>query len=229
MRAILFTVLFYGWTTLAGIFVLPLLLGPPVPILAYSRLWIRVSLWLLRVTVGLSHRAIGAENIPTGPVLFAVKHQSAWDTLAINLIVRDAAIVLKRELTWIPLFGWCLVRARQIAIDRNGGMAALRGMVVAAKRSLAEGRPIVIYPEGTRVAPGDKHPYHAGVAALYASLKVPMVPVALNSGHFWPRRSLKLRPGVITIEFEGGGLDPVEGALMTKKLLLKAIKAAREG
>ncbi len=169
--------------------------------MAYSRFWIRVVLWLLRNTVGLSHRVVGREHIPPGPALFAVKHQSAWDTLAINLIVRDPAIVLKRELTWIPLFGWCLIRTRQIAIDRAGGMSALRGMVKAARAALSEGRPIVIYPEGTRVAPGVKQPYHAGISALHGALDVPVVPVALNSGVFWPRRSLKLRPGVITIEF----------------------------
>ncbi len=201
MRPVLFTILFYGWTTLAGILVLPLLLGPPRPLMAYSRFWIRGALWLLRITVGLSHRVVGRENIPIGPALFAVKHQSAWDTLAINLIVKDAAIVLKRELTWIPLFGWCLLRTRQIAIDRAGGMSALRGMVKAARAALSDGRHIVIYPEGTRVAPGLKLPYHAGVSALHGALDVPVVPVALNSGVFWPRRSLKLRPGVITIEF----------------------------
>ena len=187
MRPYLFVVLFYGWTTLSGIFVLPFLLGPPGPILAYSRVWIRVSLWLLRVSVGISHRVIGTENIPTGPVMFAIKHQSAWDTLAINLIVRDAAIVLKRELTWIPLFGWCLLRSRQIAIDRSGGISALRGMVSAARAALTNGRPVIIYPEGTRVAPGDRAPYHAGVSALYEALNAPVVPVALNSGRFWPR------------------------------------------
>lgn len=201
MRALLFTALFYSWTTLLGILVLPLLLGPPRLLLAYSRFWIRGSLWLLRVTVGLSHRVVGLENIPDGPALFAVKHQSAWDTLAINLIVRDAAIVLKRELTWIPVFGWCLVRARQIPIDRADGMPALRSMVKAARERLAAGRPIVIYPEGTRVAPGTKKPYHAGVAALHSALDAPVVPVALNSGLYWPRRSLNLRAGVITIEF----------------------------
>lgn len=201
MRAVLFTILFYGWTVLAGLMVLPLLLGPPRPLMAYSRFWIRGALWLLRITVGLSHRVAGREHIPAGPALFAVKHQSAWDTLAINLIVRDAAIVLKRELTWIPLFGWCLIRTRQIAIDRAGGMSALRGMVKAARAALGDGRPIVIYPEGTRVAPGTKQPYHAGISALHAALDIPVIPVALNSGMFWPRRSLKLRPGVIMIEF----------------------------
>ncbi|MEP4378749.1 MAG: lysophospholipid acyltransferase family protein [Alphaproteobacteria bacterium] len=227
MRPVLFTILFYGWTTLAGFLVLPLLLGPPRPVMAYSRLWIRGALWLLRITVGLSHRVVGRENIPNGPALFAVKHQSAWDTLAINLIVRDAAIVLKRELTWIPLFGWCLIRTRQIAIDRAGGMSALRGMVKMARAALADGRPIVIYPEGTRVAPSAKQPYHAGISALHGALDVPVVPVALNSGLFWPRRSLKLRPGVITIEF----LPPLAEDIPRREFIKKletTIEAAAE-
>jgi len=201
MRAVLFTTLFYGWTTLAGLLVLPLLLGPPPPLLAYSRFWVRGTLWLLRVTVGLSHRVVGVENIPAGPALFAIKHQSAWETLAINLIIRNPAIVLKRELTWIPIFGWFLIRTGQIAIDRSGGMSALRGMVKAAHAALADGRSIVIYPEGTRVAPGAREPYHPGIAALHGALDVPVVPVAVNSGVFWPHHMLGLRPGVITIEF----------------------------
>jgi 1-acyl-sn-glycerol-3-phosphate acyltransferase len=200
MRAVLFTILFYTWTTVMGVLVLPLLLGPPRPLLTYSRFWIRGALWLLRLTVGLTHEVRGREHIPAGPALFAVKHQSAWDTLAINLIIQDAAIVLKRELTWIPVFGWCLLRARQIPIDRSGGMSALRRMIAAAQERLSEGRSIVIYPEGTRVAPGIKKPYHAGIASLQSALDVPVVPVALNSGLFWPRRSLALRPGRITIE-----------------------------
>ncbi len=201
-RAVCFSILFYSWTILLGILILPMLIGPPRLLLAYSRFWVRTSLWLLRVTVGLTHEVRGREHIPNGPALFAVKHQSAWDTLTINLIVRDAAVVLKRELTWIPVFGWCLLRARQIAIDREGGMSALRAMVAEARARLAEGRPIVIFPEGTRVAPGTRRPYHAGVAALHAAMgDVPVVPVALNSGLFWPRRSLKLRSGIITVEF----------------------------
>jgi 1-acyl-sn-glycerol-3-phosphate acyltransferase len=215
IRAIAFTVLFYGWTTMMGILVLPLLLGPPRPLLAYSRMWIWVGLRILRLTVGIDHRVAGAERIPDGPVLFAIKHQSAWDTLAINLVIRDGAIVLKRELTWIPLFGWCLVRSRQIAIDRAGGMGALRAMVRAAQARVREGRPIVIFPEGTRVAPGTTHPFHAGVAALYSALDLPVVPVALNSGLFWPRRSLALRPGTITLEF----LEPIPAGLPRRAFL----------
>jgi 1-acyl-sn-glycerol-3-phosphate acyltransferase len=227
MRPLLFTILFYGWTTLVSVAVLPLLLGPPRPLMACSRVWVRGSLWLLRVTVGLSHRVVGRENIPDGPVMFAIKHQSAWDTVAINLVVRDAAIVLKRELTWIPLFGWCLIRMRQIPVDRAGGMSALRGMIKAARGAISDGRPIVIFPEGTRVAPGLKLPYHAGISALQGALDVPVVPVALNSGVFWPRRSLKLRPGVITIEF----LPPLPADLSRRdftKTLETAIEEAAE-
>ncbi|MBS27843.1 MAG: 1-acyl-sn-glycerol-3-phosphate acyltransferase [Alphaproteobacteria bacterium] len=223
MRALLFTVLFYGWTTILSILVLPLLLGPPRPLLAYSRFWIRGSLWLLRISVGLTHRVVGAKNFPDGPALFVVKHQSAWDTLAINLIVRDAAIVLKRELTWIPVFGWCLLRARQIPIDRAGGMPALRNMVKAARARQDDGRPIVIYPEGTRVAPGTRKPYHAGVAALHGALDMPVIPVALNSGLFWPRRSLNLAAGVITIEF----LPALEPGL-ARRDFVAALEAAIE-
>ncbi len=201
MRSIVFIALFYSWTTLAGVFALPLLLSPPRGLLAFSRFWARVSLWLLRITVGLTHEIRGHENIPVGPVLFAVKHQSAWETLVINLIIPDAAIVLKRELTRIPLFGWYLMRSRHIPIDRAGGMSALRSIVSAARARIAEGRPLVIFPEGTRVPPGSAAPYHAGIAALQGAIDVPVVPVALNSGLFWPRRSMALRGGRITLEF----------------------------
>lgn len=224
-RAIAFSTLFYGWTTLLGILVLPVLAGPPRFLLAYSRFWIRVSLWFLRITVGITHQVRGRENIPDGPALFAVKHQSAWDTLAINLIIHNGAVVLKRELTWIPVFGWCLLRARQIAIDRQGGMSALREMVSKARARLAEGRPIVIFPEGTRVAPGTRRTYHAGVAALHSALgEVPVIPVALNSGLFWPRRSLQLRPGVITVEF----LPPIPPDL-SRRAFTGALESAIEG
>ncbi|MDE0780166.1 MAG: lysophospholipid acyltransferase family protein [Alphaproteobacteria bacterium] len=201
MRPIVFTILFYSWTTLAGLFAIPLLLGPPGPLLRISRFWSHGALWLLRVITGLSHEVRGQENIPAEPALFAVKHQSAWDTVVINLVVQNAAIVLKRELTWIPLYGWCLLRARHIPIDRSGGLSALRNMVSSTRERLAEGRSIVIFPEGTRVPAGTTVPYHAGIAALQSALDVPVIPVALNSGVYWPRRSLALRPGTIILEF----------------------------
>ncbi|MCZ6838281.1 MAG: lysophospholipid acyltransferase family protein [Alphaproteobacteria bacterium] len=201
IRALTFTILFYGWTTLVGIAVLPLLLGPPPAMLAYGRFWTRGVLGILRVTAGITHQVRGRHLLPDGPMILAVKHQSAWDTLAINLLVRDPAIVLKKELLSIPVFGWCLWRARHIAVDRQGGSAALKRMVEQTRARAAEGRPIVIYPEGTRTKPGTRRPYHPGVAALYGALDLPVVPVALNSGLFWPRRSLQMHPGTITVEY----------------------------
>ena len=200
-RTLAFTLLFYSWTGLLAIGVLPLLIAAPKAIAGYGRFWIASALAILRYTVGITHRVEGRDNLPDGPVIFAVKHQSAWDTLAINLLVRDPAIVLKKELLQIPIFGWCLARLGHIAVDRKGGAGALKQMVEQARTRLAEGRPLVIFPEGTRTEPGTQRRYHPGVAALYTALDVPVVPVALNSGLFWPRRSLRMRPGTITVRF----------------------------
>lgn len=200
-RALAFTILFYSWTTLLSIGVLPLFLGPPQIVLAYSRFWARGAFGILRLTVGITHQVRGQHLVPEGPVILAMKHQSAWDTLAINLLVHDPAVVLKKELTQIPVFGWCLRHVRHIAVDRAGGSAALKQMVAQTRARVAEGRPIVIYPEGTRTKPGTRHPYHPGIAALYSALDLPVVPIALNSGLFWPRRSIQMHPGTITVEY----------------------------
>ena len=200
-RALAFTIFFYGWTTLLAIAVLPLLLGPRRALLAFSRFWIAGVLGILRVTVGITHQVRGQHHLSDGPMILAVKHQSAWDTLAINLLVRDPAIVLKKELMLIPVFGWCIWRLRHIAVDRKGRSAALKRMVDQARSRAAEGRSMVVYPEGTRTRPGTRHPYHPGIAAIYRALDLPVVPVALNSGLFWPRRSLKMHPGRITVEY----------------------------
>ncbi|MDH3738469.1 MAG: 1-acyl-sn-glycerol-3-phosphate acyltransferase [Alphaproteobacteria bacterium] len=200
-RALAFTVLFYGWTSVLAIVVLPVLLGPPRGVLAYGRFWVRGAFAVLHATVGITHQVRGQHLLPDGPVILAFKHQSAWDTLAINLLAHDPAVVLKKELLRIPIFGWCLARVQHIAVDRKGGSAALRRMVAQTRARVAEGRPIVIYPEGTRTKPGTRHAYHPGIAALYGALDLPVVPVALNSGLFWPRRSLQMHPGTITVEY----------------------------
>ncbi len=214
-RALAFAILFYSWTTLLGIAVLPLLLCPRQFLLAYGRLWIAGALGFLRVTAGITHQVHGQHLLPDGPMILAVKHQSAWDTLAINLLVDDPAIVLKQELIRIPLFGWCLWRLRHIAVDRKGGSAALKRMVRQARARAAEGRPIVIYPEGTRTKPGTQRSYHPGVAAIYSALDIPVVPVALNSGLFWPRRSLRMHPGTITVEY----LSPIPPGLPRQQFM----------
>lgn len=200
-RALLFNTLYLLWTALMHIICLPLLLASASVVHAAGKLWIAGSLWLLKVCVGLTVREIGAENIPAEPALFAAKHQSAWETLYLSWRLNHPAFVLKKELLLIPLFGWFLARAGMIAIDRSGKAAALKQMVADAKAVLAQNRPVIIFPEGTRVAPGVRRPYQPGIAALYNQLGVPVVPVALNSGLFWGRKAILKKPGVITIEY----------------------------
>ena len=165
-----------------------------------ARFWLRGILWFLKVVVGLTHEVVGGERLPTGSAIIASKHQSAWDTFIYPLLLRDPTYVHKVELLWIPFFGWYLWRYGTISIDRSGGAGALRKMVAHARRLAETGRQIVIFPEGTRVTPGATRPYRPGVAALYTQLNLPVVPVRLNSGHFWGRRSFAKQPGKITLE-----------------------------
>jgi len=157
-------------------------------------------MWFLKVITGLSWEVRGLENIPDVPCIFACKHQSAWETAVFYKLVADPAFILKKELLSIPFFGWYLNRSGAIAIDRKAGASALKGMIKDAQERLERGQHIVIFPEGTRSAPGKPGTYHPGVAALYKGLDAPLVPVALNSGLFWQRRSFLKRPGKITIE-----------------------------
>jgi 1-acyl-sn-glycerol-3-phosphate acyltransferase len=201
LRSLLFNLVFNLWT--AGV----LILGLPVLLLSYpatywfGRQWVRGALWLLKHLVGLDHRVVGLDHARRGPAIYAVKHQSAWDTLIFALYLHDPAYVLKRQLLYVPLFGLYLLRAGMIPVDRRGRATALKRMLAAAKRRRNQRRDILIFPEGTRVAPGAHRPYQPGVAALYGQLDLPVVPVALNSGLFWRRRSFSKKPGTITLEF----------------------------
>jgi 1-acyl-sn-glycerol-3-phosphate acyltransferase len=200
LRSLLFDVTFYVWTALISVVSLPVLLASQRGTVWISKLWAIVSLMLLRLTVGLTHEVRGQDNLPRGPVIVALKHQSAWDTIALWILLENPAIVLKRSLAMIPVFGWYMRRGKAIVIDREAGAKALRPMVAAARSAVAEGRPIAIFPEGTRTPVGAHQPYQPGVAALYMLLGLPLVPVALNSGLFWERRSLVKRPGRILVE-----------------------------
>lgn len=199
-RALLFNLFYFCWTALVVVAGLPVALFGYRAVYGLGRLWTRVTFGGLKLIVGLDHRWIGAPP-ERGPVIYAVKHQSAWDTMAFSALPDRPAYVLKRELTWIPFFGWLLAAAGFIAVDRKAGAAALRHLVRDAERTVASGRSILIFPEGTRTAPGQHRPYQPGIAALYDRLKLPVVPVALNSGLFWGRRSFVKRPGRITVEF----------------------------
>lgn len=200
LRSLAFNVGWYLGSVLLALAGAPLLLAPRRVVVAWARAWIVFVLWWLRLTCGLTHRVVGLENLPSGPVIIACKHQSTWETLAFTLLFSDIAIVLKRELLFIPIVGWAMARAGNIAVARGDGASALRGLVKQSKAAIADGRSIVIFPEGTRVAPGDRRPYQVGTAALYRQLGVPVVPMALNSGLFWGRRKWIKRPGTITLE-----------------------------
>jgi 1-acyl-sn-glycerol-3-phosphate acyltransferase len=200
LRSFFFNVGWYAGTTIIAIVGAPILLMPRRFVVAWSLFWIDFCLWWLRVTCRLTHRVGGIENMPAGPVIFACKHQSSWETLAFSRLFPGAATVMKRELVLIPIVGWAMARVGNIAVERGDGSKALRGLVKQAKATLAEGRSILIFPEGTRVAVGDERPYQVGTAALYRQLGVPVVPVALNSGIFWGRRKFIKWPGVIDVE-----------------------------
>jgi 1-acyl-sn-glycerol-3-phosphate acyltransferase len=198
-RSLLFNLAFFGWTALALAVSTPVLALPPVVTVRAQTLWARGVLALMRWIVGIRVEIRG--QAPAAGAIIAAKHQSAWDTLIWHVIVRDPAVVMKKELLAIPLYGWYCRKSRQIAVDRAGGPAALKAMVRAAQAAVEAGRPVIIFPEGTRTAPGETLPYQPGVAALYRGLGVAVVPVAVNSGLYWPRRSFHKRPGTLVLEF----------------------------
>lgn len=224
LRALLFNTLYLLWSVVMHIVCLPLLLAPPRVIHAAGKVWINGTLWLLKVCVGLTVKEVGAHHLPAGPAIFAVKHQSAWETLYLSRRLNHPAFVLKKELLRIPVFGWFLSRVGMVAIDRSGKASALKKMVADAKATFAAGRPVVIFPEGTRVAPGSRRAYQPGIAALYTQLDVPVVPVALNSGLFWGKKAILKKPGIITIEY----LPPIPPGL-DRKAFMRELESRIEG
>lgn len=201
LRAVAFQVAFWIWSAVINLAWLPSLLMSPSATVRGQTIWAKGVMVLLRVLVGIRYELRGRDNIPAGPVLIAAKHQSAWDTMIFHIIAHDPAIVMKAELLKIPIYGWYCRHSRMIPIDRDTGSKAIRAMVDAAKAAAAEARPIIIFPQGTRVAPGAEAPYLPGIAALYRQLGIPVVPVALNSGVFWPRHSIRRKPGTIVLEY----------------------------
>ena len=200
VRSVLFNIAFYLTLSIYLIAAIPTLLLPRWGIIAVAQSWARTSLWLLKVICAIDIEVTGLANIPPGPLLVASKHQSAWETFALLLLSRDPAFIAKRELIWLPLFGWYIWRAEMIFVDRGARAQALASMTERARAELARGRQIIIFPEGTRRAPGAEPAYKYGVGHLYAATSVPCLPIALNSGLFWPRRSFKRYPGTIRVE-----------------------------
>jgi len=225
LRALAFNLAFYLGTTAMILAWLPALAGDRRHCLRGMDRWNRMVNWLLRNIVGLRYEIRGLEHVPAGPCIIAAKHQSAWETMVFHSLLDDPALVLKKELLRIPLYGTYARKVGMIAIDRAGGSAALRDMLRTARACADAGRPIVIFPEGTRVAPGEHRRLQAGVAALYDRLALPVIPVALNSGRFWGRRAFMKRPGTIVLAFQ----PPIPPGLPRKAFLEQLALAIQEG
>jgi 1-acyl-sn-glycerol-3-phosphate acyltransferase len=200
LRSLIFTSFFLVFTLLYAVFFV--VTGLFLPIngrFALARLWARVLLGALATICGLRYSVEGQENIPKGAHIALMKHSSSWETFAQAALLPPQAWVLKRELTWIPFIGWGLRLLRCIAIDRGAGGTAVKQMIEQGKRHLADGRWIVVFPEGTRMAPGQTRRYGVGGAAVAAETGALVVPVAHNAGYFWPRRGFMKKPGTIRV------------------------------
>lgn len=202
LRSLLFQAGFLLWSTLVALYgLVPLALGNRLHLFSIGGVWSDGINLLLRAICNIHIRIEGTEHIPAGPVMVAAKHQSLWDTAIVLRLFRGPAIVMKQELLRIPIYG-ALCRAQgMIAVDRDGGAKALKQMLKDARAAAADGRKILIFPQGTRTLPGESAPYQPGVVALYRDLKLPVVPVALNSGFFWPKRGVLRKPGTIVLRF----------------------------
>jgi len=198
LRSLLFAVLFYGVTAILVVVAVAAAMFGREPLTRVTLAWAHFHRWCARAILGIQSHIEG--RVPDRPVLIAAKHQSMYETLELVVMLGRPAVVLKQELSDIPGWGWVARRYGVIPVDRRGGASALRRMLDAARESVAEGRLLLIFPEGTRVAPGEQPKLQSGFAGLYKMLALPVVPVALDSGKVWPRRGPK-RPGVVTFRF----------------------------
>ena len=223
LRSIIFNIVFYLNLALFLILGSWLFLCPRMWAIRGLQAWARSALWLLEFICNIKIEVRGRQNILAGPCLIAGKHQSFWETFAVLPLFDDPCMVLKRELTFIPFFGWFCLKFKMIAVERSAGSAALRKLVARGKEEIARGRAIIIMPEGTRRGVDDPPDYKPGAAALYNALDVPCVPFGLNSGLFWPRRKFLRNPGIIVVEFL-----PAIPAGLPRKEFQKRLEAAIE-
>ena len=212
LRSTLFALFFYPVTVLAVLAAFAAVPFGSGKVIAVARLWTKAHAFLAATILGIRTRVEGA--IPQGTYLFAAKHQSMYETLELVRILDRPAVVIKKELADIPGWGSIARRYGAVAVDRDAGAKALRAMTKEAKAALAQGRPILIFPEGTRVSPGDSPPLQPGFAGLYRALDLPVVPIAIDSGRLWGRASFLKRPGVITFRFAA----PIEAGLPRREI-----------
>jgi 1-acyl-sn-glycerol-3-phosphate acyltransferase len=209
LRSIVFTAWVYGLGAVMGLICLPMLLMPRRTAIGAVRLWSRLVMAGLRGIIGVKIEVRGLQNLPKGACLIAAKHQGLFDIIPPFDYLDDPCLVMKKELMWIPVFGWFSAKLQLIVIDRQAASKALRAMVHAAKAALAAGRQILIFPEGTRKAPGAEPDYKPGIAALYRELGAPCIPIATNSGVIWPAHGFIRYPGVAVFEI----LPPIQPGL----------------
>ena len=214
IRSLTFSIFLYGTTLIIGVVCLPVLLLSRSTNLALVRWWCGYLIGGFERIVGVTKEIRGAENLPEGSFIVAAKHQAMWETVIMNILLDDPATILKKELMYIPIFGWWVAKLNMISVDRGAHAAALKKMLRDAKAQTDKGRILTIYPEGTRADLRGKNPYKPGIAALYKTLNVPVIPVALNSGYCWARKG-GYRPGKITLEF----LEPIEPGMDRKAFM----------
>jgi 1-acyl-sn-glycerol-3-phosphate acyltransferase len=223
LRSLVYNVLFYLLLLFWMIVAIPTLVMPPRAFMAIAKAWARSSVWLMRVVCNTKVDYRGLEKIPPGPLIVASKHQSMWETFALLQFFDRPLFIYKRELGFIPMFGWYLVKSKMIGVDRSGGMRSLMEMARRAPQEVRSGRQLIIFPEGTRTAVGAPPDYKTGVGQIYVNSGVSCVPVALNSGLFWPRRTFMRYPGTLVVEF----LDPLPPGL-TRKDFVERISTSIE-
>ena len=217
LRSLAYNVLFYALLVFWILVAVPTFLMPRRAFMAVAKTWARSSVWLMRVICNTKLEVRGLEKIPDGPLIVASKHQSMWETFALMPFFDAPLFIYKRELAWIPFFGWYLMKSGMIGVDRSGGLRSLMEMARRAPKEIRSGRQLIIFPEGTRTPVGAPPDYMTGVGQIYTSSGVPCLPVALNSGLFWPRRTFMRYPGTLVVEF----LDPLPAGLTRKEFIVR--------
>lgn len=219
IRSLIFNLIFYPYTMLWCIILVPTLIMPRIVLLKLIEFYLATVYWIEVVVIGLNFDIRGVEYVPEkGPYLVAAKHQSAYETMKMFRLFKDPSIILKKELMRIPLWGWHAWKLDFIAIDRKDRERAMNSIIEGARRMKEQQRPVIIFPQGTRVrveASAKDKPYKGGIVKMYEATNIPIVPLAMNSGLFWPRNSFIKRPGTVVFEF----LPPIEPGLPDKKVM----------
>lgn len=225
LRSLAFNLVFYVSLIVQMLFWTPwFFLSPRLKAWFIPKFWARSSLWLQEKMVGTKNEITGVENLPEGSFILAPKHQSFWDAIAFFPYLRDPLFILKRELTWIPFFGWYIMKMRMVPVDRGNRATALKSVVAGTRREMANDRQLIIYPEGTRRAPGDAPAYKYGIVELYVQLGMPVVPVAHVAGLYWPRRKFMRYPGINRARF----LPPIPPGLPRDEFMQRLIRETEE-